>query len=167
MNEHIRSTLSSYRNELRTRFLNEQHRLDQLPGYETKQLKITQTKNNVNYYAVYIPETGTYKYIGSDKHSEVNKIKEARYLSLSTKKLIREISIVEKFLNSTVAVTYDDINAALPKMYRNAAVGLSSSGSEIARSWKESMEKRKASYPPFRPEDLIHPTHDGSGALKI
>lgn len=160
MNEYIRSTLNSYRSELRTRCLNEQHRLDQLPGYETKQLKITQTKNNVNYYAVYIPETGTYKYIGSDKHSEVNKIKEARYLSLSTKKLMREISVVEKFINSSIAVTYDDINAALPKMYRNAAIGLGSFASETAEKWKDSVENYKASFPPYKPEDLIHPTHD-------
>jgi len=160
MDKYMRSALNSYLNELRTRCLHEQQRLDKLPGYSKKRLKIAGTWKGTNYYSVYMPESDTYKYTGSDKHSEVRRIKEAHYLSSSTKNLAREITAVEEFLNSTVSVTYDDINAALPKLYQNAAVGLSSSDSEIARTWKENMEKRKASYPPFRPEDLIHPTHD-------
>lgn len=162
MDSYMRYMLNSYLNEIKTRFHKEQHRLSQMPGYETRRLKITNSSNRHQYFSVFTPETGTYKYLGSEKNDEVIKIKEAHYLASSTKTLRCEIRAVEQFLKQSSCVTYEDINANLSKVYRDSLVTNSVSSSEKAATWKKEMEKYKASFPPFRPEELIHPTHDGS-----
>lgn len=162
MDNIIRSMLSSYLKDLRIRCKNEERRLDRLAGYETKRLRLTRTYNSTNYYSVFIPEQGSYRYLGSERNNEVCKIKEAHYLKCSVSDLTSEIHQVEQFLYKSKGISYDDINARLPKVYRNACVSYAKSSLDMARDWKENMERYKASFPPYRPEELIHRTHDNT-----
>lgn len=162
MDNKTRSMLSSYLRDIKIRCKNEQHIFSQLTGYEKKRLRFTRTYNSTNYYSVFIPEKKSYRYLGSDRNNEVCKIKEAHFLNRSIKDLTSEIRHVEQFLKKSEAVSYDDINAKLPKVYRDACVPYAKSFSDMANEWKEKMEKYKASFPPYRPEELIHRTHDNT-----
>ena len=162
MDNKARSMLSSYLKDIKIRRRNEQLMFNQLAGYENKRLRLTRTYNSQSYYSVFIPEQKTYRYLGSERNNEVCKIKEAHFLERSIKDLTSEIRHVEQFLFKSKGVSYDDINARLPKVYRNACVSYAKSSSDMANTWKEKMEKYKASFPPYRPEDLIHRTHDNT-----
>lgn len=162
MDNKARSMLSTYLRDIKTRCKSEQNMFRNLAGYESKRLRLTRTHNSKNYYSVFIPEQNTYKYLGSGRSSEVRKIKEAHFLERSIKDLTSEIHHVEQFLYKSKGVSYDDINARLPKVYRNACVPHVKSSSDMAIAWKEKMEEYKASFPPYRPEELIHRTHDNT-----
>ena len=123
-------------------------------------MRITRIVNNKQYFSIFIPEKGSYRYLGSETNEEVLKIKEAHYLAASTKGLLSEISATEKYLRKSTDVAYEDINARLSKVYQNPITVPPSAQTEKAATWKKAMEEYKASFPPFRPEELIHPTHD-------
>lgn len=162
MDNKARSMLSSYLRDIKMRCKSEQLMFRNLAGYESKRLRLTRTHNSKNYYSVFIPGQNSYKYLGSEGNSEVCKIKKAHFLERSIKDLTSEIHHVEQFLYKSKGVSYDDINARLPKVYRNASVPHVMSSSDTAIAWKEKMEKYKASFPPYRPEELIHRTHDNT-----
>ena len=161
MDNNMRYMLSSYLTDIKTRCRNEQRRLDQLSDFETKRLKVTRS-NNTEYYYVFSPEYNTYKYAGKADDPLVHKIKEARYLKSSIRELQNEISMFEKLLQRSPRVTYEDINSKLPKAYKNALISQNPALSIQLANWKKSMESKKAEYPPYRPHELIHPTHDGT-----
>jgi len=162
MDNKSRIMLSSYLKDIRRRYKNEQLLFTQLAGYETKRLRPVRTHNTTNYYSVFIPEQKKYRYLGSDQNDEVCKIKEAHFLKRSLHDLTDEIHQVEHFLCKSKGISYDDINARLPKVYRNASVPSVKSSSDMANEWKKKMEEYKATFPPYRPEELIHRTHDNT-----
>ena len=157
----MRKMLISYLDDIKTRCHKEQHRLNQLSGYSDKRLKIARICNNKQYFSVFNPEAGTFRYLGTENNHEVIRIKEAHYLASSIKSLLCEIHAVEQFLDQSIGITYEDINAKLAKAYQNS-LATSPAPSDKAAAWKNEMEKYKASFPPYKPEELIHPTHDRS-----
>ena len=154
--------LSSYLSDIKTRCRNEQRRLDQLAGYETKRLKVKSTENGNEYYYIFSPELNDYKYIGGGTDPEVQRIKEAHYLHRSSGLLQSEISRIEKLLNHSSSLNYEDINRKLHKAYRGASIKQAPSPQIQLSSWKTAMENKKAETPSYKPHQLIHKTHDGT-----
>ena len=162
MNNRSRYELTSYLKEIRSRCSNESRRLDQLKEYSNQRLRLTHDRTGKEYYYTYIPEKKCYKYLGNRDNDDVIKIKEAHYLQLSVTELQREIRLIENMLSWCRSVSYEDINNRLNKAYRNAPISHPHNASAIAKEWKESKEDYKRSIPPYKPEELIHKTRDGT-----
>lgn len=162
MNKRSRYELTSYLKEIKSRCSSESRRLDQLKDYSHQKLRLTHNRSGKEYYYVYVPERKGYKYLGNCDNNDVNRIKEAHYLQLSISKLQHEIQLIENMLSMDEDLSYEHINGELNKAYRNARISQPKSMSVIAKEWKESKEEYKRSIPPFRPEELIHKTRDGS-----
>lgn len=162
MDRNTRYTLTSYLGEIKSRCNREQQRLSQLSGYENKRLKVTKSRSGNIYYYIYSPDSDRYVYSRKSDSPEVLKIKEAHYLDRSVKELRREIKMIENVLRSCKGISYADINMKLGKAYKDAKVAQPTAHSLQLSNWKKEMESVKASYPPYRPHELIQPTNDGT-----
>ena len=130
--------------------------------YSYKRLRLTHDRSGKEYYYAYVPEKKGYKYLGNRENDDVVRIKEAHYLQLSVRELQREIRLIENVLSWCRSVSYEDINNRLSKAYRNARISHPQSTSAVAKEWKKSKEDYKRTIPPFKPEELIHKTRDGT-----
>ena len=161
MNKQCRYELTDYLNEIKTQYTNQSSRLQQLENYSSMRMKGNKHRKNTYYY-VFDVKTNKFRYLGKETDEEVLKIKEAHFLQASTQELQREIATIEQTLRLSKNVDYDSINKSLSKVYRDSKTSPVSHSSDITREWKRSMEEYKKTFPPFRPEELIHQTRDGT-----
>ena len=161
MDNATRHCLSSYLNEITERYNAEKARLDQLVDHLPKKLKKKNVKDG-SYYYVMAPNESRYKYLGTGSNENVIRIKEARHLQLSVRELSREVRLVSNLLKSSRDISYDAIEQKLSNAYRSAAITHSQGMDIIAKRWVEASEKLKSTFEPFRPDELIHTTRDGT-----
>ena len=161
MDNSTRHCLTSYLNELSDRCKAERSTLDQLSEYLTKKLKL-RCEKDCSYYYILMPDENRYRYLGSGSNEMVMKIKEAHHLQLSVKELEREIHLIEKLLRSSHDISYDAIDQRLTSAYRGSPAFHSPRVDSVAKQWKDSSEMFKSSFAPFRPDELIHTTRDGT-----
>ena len=161
MNKKLRYDLSSHLEELRNQYEKQSKQFQQLEEFSTRHLKARYRSNGYSYFYVFNPNKSKYSYLGTINSEEVCKIKKAHFLKLSTSSLQKEIKLIETFLNKSGDVDFEAINNKLSKVYRIAAPINHISESDLASKWKDNMEEYKATFPPFRPEELIHRTQDG------
>ena len=161
MDNATRHCLSSYLNEITERYNAEKSRLDQLDSYLTQKLK-TRRERGCIYYYVLVPDKASYRYLGTGSNEEVKRIKEARHLQLSVRELGREIRLISDLLRFSRDISYDAIEQKLSNAYRNSAANPSQGMDIIAKRWVEASEKLKSTFEPFRPDELIHTTRDGT-----
>ena len=162
MDNTTRQLILSYLADIRDRYSACKLRLDKLEGFSEKRLKITRDKYGREYYYIFEPEYKRFIYSGSAEKDEIRNIKEAHFLTHLANELEREIRIFERTLQQSRAVESHDIDMRLKKAYRGAQVSITGNTSEAAVKWKESMEHYKSTFEPFRPEELIHKTRDGT-----
>ena len=162
MNNRCKYELTTYLNDIKVQYANQKNRLRQLEGYDSKRLKINKFNNGRQYYYVFDEENDKFRYLGRESNEDVRRIKEAHFLQLSVRELQHEISIIERVLRLSKSVDYNSINKALKTVYRDSGFSNVSEGSDAANEWKQSMENYKRTFPPFRPEELIHKTRDGT-----
>ena len=161
MHDKVRIELIKYLNEIRRQHKAQVTRLSDLNGYETERLQVNRHKSGGKYYRLYNSDTGKYQYLGKADHPEVHKIQEAHFLSRSVKELEHEIMMIDKVLKLSKDISFESIDNSLSLAYRGA-VPKCDGNSELARKWKLSMESYKKTFPPFRPEELISSTRDGT-----
>ena len=161
MDNATRHCLLSYLSEITERFNAETARLEQLGDYLACRMK-TKREGNCVYYYVLEPNENSYKYLGTDNHEHVLRIKEARYLQLSVKEMQREIRLLNDLLHSSRDISHEAIEQKLRSVYRGSSAFLTKGLDNIARQWVQSSESLKSTFPPFRPEELIHTTRDGT-----
>ena len=161
MNTVLHQDISSYRNELCARMKRETTRLEQLKGCRSKRLKVMRKAGN-DYYSVIDGSSGKSKYLGTADNEEVRNIKEAHYLDTSLKELRHEIGLLDEILCKSRDLSYDSINDRLHRAYKGATTQQAVSASEEAQIWKAKAEHTISLYPPFRPEERIHSTRDGT-----
>ena len=162
MHRNARHELNEYLKDVRSQYALQSKRLAQLEGYVSRKLKVRKHPNGTAYYSVLEPGSKKYKYLGKECDEEVSRIKEAHLLQLSVKELEREIQLVEKTLKLSRNIGYEQINKRLSPVYRNSMLSEPSGFSDVARKWKKKMEEYKSTFPPYKPEDLIHRTRDGT-----
>lgn len=161
MDNATRYCLRSYLNEITERYNAEKTRLDQLDSYLTQKLK-TRKERDCIYYYVLMPGKVSYRYLGTGCNEEVRRIKEARHLQLSVRELSREIRLISDLLRFSRDISYDAIEQKLSYAYRNAAANHSQGMDITAKRWVEASENLKSTFDPFRPDELIHTTRDGT-----
>ena len=162
MNSRCRHEVTTYLNEIKTQYANQRSRLQQLDLYANKRLKVKHQKSGRDYFSVFDHDRNTYKYLGTENSEEVRLIKEAHYLKTSIQEIQCEIQLIEHVLRMSRSLDYNEINQKLKKVYRNAKLSGSYTDADLAQQWKQKMEAYKNTFPPYRPEELIHRTRDGN-----
>lgn len=162
MNEKLRYDLSKYLENLKRQYSIQSNSLKQLHEYADRRLKIISHKNGSDYYAVMTPGDNRYRYLGTGSNDEVQRIKEAHFLKLSTAELRAEIAAITALLKKDFCSTYEKVNLKLTKAYRDSSLFSDQSTTHKASAWKTEMEHYKSSFDPFKPNELIHKTHDGT-----
>lgn len=145
-------------------------RLQELSEYEGLSLKYCQPANGKRYYSVTKGQGNDgvrhYHYVGSDSKDTVRYVKELKHLKRSLKivnKDIRLLSLVQSGLEDFEA---DAVDKILPVMYRGATLIAPTPVDPRLALWKQKAEARKAAdiaaNGVFHPEELVHPTKDGT-----
>ena len=139
-----------------------------LSGYDGWLLKPCRTlKSGVTHYSAVTPATKSKRYLGNDLNEDVINIKRLRYVKEAASIMNRDIQLLEELIKNYIDTDYKTINSRLPKIYRTdiarkGAGSLEASLPKEALEWKENLEKEKAKYPPYRPEQLKHPAMNGT-----
>ena len=141
-------------------------RLEELSEYGGLALKVDKTPAGGAYYSVTHTNstrgTRSYKYLGKEPNDTVSRVKEVRHLKEALKITEKNISLLEKVLKGVKPVDRHSVDQILPAVYRDAVLTAPGSKDPRAVLWKKQAEAYKATVPPYKPEELIHPTDDGS-----
>ena len=140
---------------------NQQDRLNEISEYSQILLKPLRKRKDRIYYGVRGPCDEKTKYLGNETKPEIRLIREARYLSESITVIDQDISLIEGFLVKYESISFGNINTKLPKSYRLGSFR-SDIRNKAARKWKQQAEAYKATFEPYKPEELNQPTIDGS-----
>ncbi len=139
----------------------QQARLAELSDYSQVFIKPLVRRKDRIYYGARKKGVKNPSYLGDESKPEIQLIREARYLSKSIQTIERDITLIESFLKKYESISFGSINNRLPKSYRSKTFR-SELRSKAARKWKEQAEAYKATFEPFRPEELTQPTIDGN-----
>lgn len=102
------------------------------------------------------------KYLGVDGSEKVIKMKAARYYKKLLQVIERDIELLESLDKDYVLPDHEVINSLLPKVYRTDMPPVLMPSSGAAAEWKRKKEAEKATYEPYRPEDLKYTAKDGT-----
>lgn len=144
----------------------QQARLNSLKEYDGLLLKEKKRSNGRAYYTCY--KCGSphgkakHKYAGSSKNEKVLRIKEVHHLKKLLPVLARDIDLLKCVSQNLENIDADHINTLLPALYRTSNFQQEMTPNRIAAEWKRSREAYKATFPPYRPEELTVPTYDGT-----
>ena len=153
--------INYYLNQLKVIKGRQQERLASIRGYSDTVIKPLIRRGDHIYYGAQISCNGKVRYIGDDSKPEIRLIREARYLSKSIETIDKDIVLLEHFLERYESISFVSINGKLPKTYRSSELRVDVRN-KAARKWKQQAEAYKATFDPYRPEELIHRTADGS-----
>ena len=161
MRKSSRIELQTYMQDLREQLARQRNQLSQIENNVSKKLKMRCHSNGRNYYFIRDTPGEKYIYAGKSSNPKVRSIQEAHFLHRSVCELEREIRIIEKMLEQSRYEGYESVDRMLSPAYRGA-VPTAIDQASAAVEWKRSMEAYKKTFPPFRPEELIHKTRDGT-----
>ena len=139
-----------------------------LAPYEGWRLeKVRTLKSGLSYYVAAIPGDSKKRYIGNDQNSDVINVKKLQYAKEALCALSGNIRLLEMLTENYIDTDYKTINSRLPATYRTditkmERMAFETSFPEEALKWKRKLEKEKAEYPPYKPEQLKHPALDGT-----
>ena len=102
------------------------------------------------------------EYLGDEANSQVDLIKKARYIKEWLSILDKDIELLEKLSDQFIIPEHSVINSRLPAVYQSKTSLFTAGTSEPASKWKAQKEAEKASYEPYKPEDLVHMAADGT-----
>ena len=142
----------------------QQARLNSLKAHDGLLLKEKKRSNGRAYYTYY--KCGSprgkvkYRYAGSSDNEKVLRIKEVHHLKKLLTVLAKDIDLLKCISQKLENIDADHINELLPAVYRTNIFQQEMSPNRIAAEWKRSREAYKATFPPFRPEELTVPTYD-------
>lgn len=142
----------------------QQARLKSLKEYDGLLLKEKKRGNGKAYYTCYKRGSpygkAKYRYAGSSNSEKVLRIKEVHHLKKLLAVLAKDIDLMKYISGRLENIDADHINELLPAVYQAYDFQQEMSPNRIAAEWKRSREAYKATFPPYRPEDLTVPTYD-------
>ena len=133
-----------------------------LQEYTDYHLKQSSEYDGVIYYSIKYPDEEDYGYIGNDTNETVKNVQAAHFLSKQLDYINKDVKLLESFLNKYRPVDSRYIYRKLRKSYRNSKLLGKMSNEQLAKEWKDQAEAYKATFEPYRPEELIHTTNDGT-----
>jgi hypothetical protein len=161
MENRLLNDIKDYLAQLKRIQGSQQARLAELSDYSQVFIKPVNRRKDRIYYGARKKGDKKTRYLGDESKPEIQLIRESRYLSKSIQTIEHDIALLENFLKKYESVSFGSINNRLPKSYRSKTLR-SELRSKAARKWKEKSEAYKATFEPFRPEELTQPTIDGN-----
>ena len=145
----------------------QQHRrLASLKKYDNLMLKEQKRSSGKAYYSSYKGKNAKgkirYKYIGDYTSNDVLRIREVHYLKKSLSILAKNVELLKYVLKELESINTEHINDLLPAVYRTNDLQQGMTPNKIAAEWKKHREAYKATFPPYRPEELTVPTLDST-----
>lgn len=143
-------------------------RLSSLKKFDNILLKEKKRDSGRRYYTSYKPKSSKdqlkykYRYVGSDNSETVLRIKEVHYLKKSLSVIGKDIKLLTLISRKLEDIETSHINEMLPDVYRTSNIQQAMSPNRLASEWKRKKEAYKATFEPYRPEELTVPTDDGS-----
>ena len=145
-------------------------RIEELKKYEGLSLKYDKGLGGKGYYSVTQGPgrdgVRTFHYLGKESNDTVRFVKELRHLKKSLDVLTKDIRILKLVQSELEDFDMESIDKRLPATYRRSLLNANTSVDPRATLWKREAEMRKKNYIAihgvFHPEELIHPTDDGS-----
>lgn len=145
-------------------------RLKELGEFEGFSLKYCTPSNGKRYYSVTKGpgKDGVrhYRYVGDDSKDTVRYVKELKHLKRSLKILTEDIRLLSLVQSGLKDFKTDAVDKQLPGTYRGAHLASPAPADPRLALWKKNAEARKAAdiaaNGVFHPEELIHPTNDGT-----
>ena len=136
---------------------------NKLSKFEAVSLHESRRKGSSKSY-FYMVRKGSRKreYLGDEANSQVDLIKKARYIKEWLSILDKDIELLEKLSDQFIIPEHSVINSRLPAVYQSKTSLFTAGTSEPASKWKAQKEAEKASYEPYKPEDLVHMAADGT-----
>ncbi len=142
--------------------------ISSLSSYDGWYMEISRKlKSGATYYSAVIPGTSGKKYLGNDRNPDVINIKKLQYAKEAASILNGDIQLLEMLTEGYISADYSTINSRLSAVYRTDVTDNTPNALEIslpkeAIEWKKELEREKAKYPPYKPEQLKHPAMDGT-----
>jgi len=152
--------IKNYLLQLKTIRDSQQTRFSEISDYSQVFIKPMAKRGNHVYYGIRKPEDNEFRYLGNESKPEIRLIRESRYLSKSIETIEHDIALLEDFLTKYESISYGSIDMKLPKTYRSGRFR-ADMRSKAAKKWKLKAEAYKATFEPYRPEELVQPTIDG------
>ena len=153
--------IGNYLAQLKSIRNNQQARLSELSDYSQLILKPVNKRNDLVYYGVCRLGDKKVRYLGNESKPEIILIRESHYLAKSIETIERDIKLIEEFLAKYESISFGSVNMRLPKAYRSGKFR-ADIRSNAAKKWKQKAEAYKATFEPYKPEELTHTTIDGS-----
>lgn len=153
--------IKNYLVQLRTIRDGQQARLIELSDYSGIMLKPIVKRNGHVYYGIHKSGDNKIRYLGNESKAEISLIRESRYLSKSITTIEHDIELIEDFLAKYESISFGNVNMKLPKTYRTDTYR-TDIRKKAAKKWKQQAEAYKATFEPFKPEELVHRTVDGT-----
>lgn len=115
------------------------------------------------YYDVVRNGSKKKEYLGGERNEQVLNVKRYRYAQKALSVLEHDIRLLEMLVRKYIRPDYNTINSMLPAAYQTNLRTPDETALNIpeeALEWKQRLEKEKAKYPPYKPEQLKHPAMD-------
>lgn len=161
MENRLLQGIDNYLVQLKNIEARQEARLKELSKYSTMTIKPVRKRKGTIYYGACEKGKPNVRYIGKESKPEIGLVREHRYLSMSVNTIKYDIALIENFLSKYESITFSRINQKLPKSYRSDRYR-AEIREDAARKWKQKAEAYKATFEPYRSEELIQPTMDGN-----
>ena len=113
------------------------------------------------YYFVKKRNSKAYRYIGKSDHSEVKRVREARFLEEAIKRIDRDLSLMKSLADEFLPFDPSHISKSLPETYRCEVPPVSELYERKGAKWKAAQLEHQKRYPENYPEHKTHTTSDG------
>lgn len=120
-------------------------------------------KKGRNYHYYYAKKSGSsvYSYLGNERHPEVKRIREARYVEEAITRIDRDISLLKALENGYLSFDPVSISESIPKVYRFNVPPVSEMYVREGKKWLARRSEFQKSFPENYPERKTYPTSDG------
>jgi len=149
------------------------HRMDRqlasLDSYSAWKLKKNSAKQSKHcYYDAILPDSKKRRYLGNESNEKVLNVKRYRYAQKASEIIETDIEVLESLIRNYISPDYNNINNCLPVTYQtslsvdNTENAFSTALPPEAIKWMQVLKEEKASYPPYKPEQLRFEALDGT-----
>lgn len=113
------------------------------------------------YFFVKRRNSKIYKYLGNADHSEVKRVREARFLEEAIRRIDRDISLMKSLAEGFLPYDPSSVSAYLPAVYRCEVTPVSELYEREGARWKAAQLVHQSRYPENYPQNKTHRTSDG------
>ncbi len=136
-------------------------RLESLHGYKGAFLRHSKRKNGNGCYYIKRAGSDRYSYINQSNRSEIEKVREAKYLEEAIRRLDQDIDLMKSLTENYIPFDLNSVNDNLPKIYRCEVPPVSELYEREGMKWRSERLEFQKRFPENYPQYKKHRTSDG------